>query len=38
MSAAYNEAVAKIESNGMLCLNAAEYVLWKKHNIAESRK
>lgn len=38
MSAAYNEAAAKIASNGMLCQDAAEYALWKKQRIAESRK
>lgn len=38
MSAAYNEAAAKIASNGMLCHDAAENVSWKKQRIAESRK
>ena len=37
MSAAYNEAAAKIASNGMLCHDAAEYVLWKRRRIAENR-
>ena len=33
---AYNEAAAKIASNGELCHEAAEYALWKKRNMAKT--
>ena len=37
MWASYNEAVAKIASNGELCHDTAEYASWKKQNMADNR-
>ena len=37
MWASYNEAAAKIASNGELCHDTAQYASWKKQNMADNR-